>query len=227
MTEINLRLPVKTISKLIAELSALQDRVRSGERLELPTVTLWLNSGQSLCGMVLRTTTASPPDCDATLLLQSRDVPMDMHYIAISAIQGVTVHYTDRSLSLLSDGKIRANAGRVPARLELERQARSISAQLDGIELVILWDELPRSDLAFQSLDLLLQDLQVVLSAIRSDHLGITSLQAKVKGIMIGIDPIARVYLKEQILEIRVGVAENDLICQPKNELQRAIERLL
>jgi hypothetical protein len=227
MSEINLRLPVKTISKLIAELSALQDRVRSGERLELPTVTLWLNSGQSLCGIVVRAVAAPPPDCEATLLLQSRDVPMDMHYITIAAIQSVTVHYTDRSLSLLSDGKIRENAGRVPARLELERQARSISAQLDGIEFVILWDELPRSDLAFQSLERLLQDLQTILSAIRSDHLGITSLQAKVTRIVIRIDPIARVCLKEQILEIRVGVAENDLICQPKHELQQAIERLL
>jgi hypothetical protein len=225
--ELNLRLPVKTISKLIAELSVLQDRVRSGERIEIPTVTLLFSSGQSLCGIVMRAITAAPPDGEATLLLQSRDVPMDLHYILIAAIQAVTVHYTDRSLPLLSDGKIRETAGRVPSRLELERQARSISAQLPGIELTILWDELPRSDLAFQSLELLLQDLQTILLAICADSLGITSLQAKVTRITIGIDPIAQVCLKQQILGIRVGVVAGDLICQPKNVLQQAIDQLL
>jgi hypothetical protein len=227
MTENIQRLPVKTIGKLMAELSVLQDRVRSGERLELPLVTLWLSSGHSLCGRIMRLLPSTLSDPEATLLLQSRDLPMDLHYISIAAIQCVTVHYTDRSLPLLSDGKIRETAGRIPTRLDLERQARSISAQLPGIDVKILWDELPKSAAAFESLESLLTDLQAILAAICGDSLGLISLQERVTGIAVGVEAIAKVRLQAKILEVCVGIEAGDLVCQSKDLLQQAIEKLL
>ncbi|OCR02090.1 hypothetical protein BCD67_22630 [Oscillatoriales cyanobacterium USR001] len=227
MTESILRLPVKTISKLISELSALQDRLRSGELLEIPSVTLLLKSGQSLSGVVVRALQPGLPENEATLLLQSRDNSMDMTYVPIAAIGGVTVHYTAQSMLLLSDGKIRASYGRVPSRLELERQARAISAQFAGIDLVILWDELPRFDAAFQSIELLLNDFQAILLTICGDDIGMRALREKVTGVSIGVDTTANVCLKENILEIRLRVEEQDLIYQPKGKLQEAIEKLL
>ncbi len=239
MSEIILRLPAKTIGNLISELNALQDRVRSGENLEIPSVTLFLNSGQNLSGKVTRIlhppsqppSLASSMASEATVLLQHKVNAMDLSYVSLSSIQSVTVHHTSSSLVLLSDGKIRANADKVPSRLELERLTRTVSGKFAEIgltiDLIVLWDELPKSSAALQSLEILLQDLQAVLLAITTDEIGLSSLRAKVNIIKIGIDVTTNIRLRENILEIRLKTEEQDLIWMSRIELRKSLEKLL
>jgi hypothetical protein len=214
------RLPAKGIQQLIQELSDLQARVRAGDSLELPIVTRCLSSGESLVGRVLRLDTTAAA---STLLLQSHDRPMDVHYVLLAAVHAVTIHYTDALLPLLSDGKIRPTGGRIPSRLDLERQARSVFS----MPYAIAWDELPQSELAYQSLELILQDIQAVLTKIQGDELGRSALQAQVNQLTIGLAAQPEVQLRANSLAIGLKVEDQDLIALSRNELQQAIERLL
>jgi hypothetical protein len=214
------RLPAKGIRQLLQELSDLQARVRAGDRLEPPITTIRLSSGECLVGKVLQVKGTAE---GATLLLQAHDRPMDVHYILISAVQAVTIHYTEAALPLLSDGKIRSVDGRVPSRLDLERQARSNFP----IPLTIAWDELPQSELAFQSLEMILQDLQTVLDKINGDELGRSALQETANRMTIGLAAQPQVQLQNNCLAIGLKVEDQDLIALTRNELQQAIERLL
>jgi hypothetical protein len=76
MTDPSWRLPAMTITALVTELSGLQERFLAGEQLEIPIVTLLLDSGHSLSGMVIRVTQSSHPasiEPDSTLLIQHPD----------------------------------------------------------------------------------------------------------------------------------------------------------
>ncbi|MEE3719961.1 hypothetical protein V2H45_24805 [Tumidithrix elongata RA019] len=196
-----LRLPAKTVAALVSELNGLQDRFRSGEQLEIPEITLLLDAGHSLSGVIVQITKSSSsnfPEPDATLLLQHRDNAMNISYIPIVSIRGITVHYNDRNLHLLSSGKIKPFSGKVPSRLELERKARSLSELLAGLAISIAWDEIPCSDQALQSLDLMLADLESVMIGIQSDDMGRTSLQGQVERIEIRVGMKAEVRLLSQ-----------------------------
>jgi hypothetical protein len=125
MTDPSLRLPAMTITALVMELSGLQERFLAGERIEIPIVTLLLDSGHSLSGVVVRVTRSSnsvPIEPDAALLIQHQD-KLTMSYVPIVAIRGITVQANERNLHLLSAGKIKPSSGHVPSRLDLERYA--------------------------------------------------------------------------------------------------------
>jgi hypothetical protein len=216
-----LRLPVKPVNVIISELAELQDRVRSGESIVIPDVTLLLNSGQSIVGTILRTASAG----EMLLLLQSKVAPMDATYLPISAILGVTVHYRAENLHLLSSGKIKLVSGSIPSRLDLERKVRSLSNLLGSTIVTVAWEEMPTTDAAFQSLALLITNLQEILLAIQADVLGNTALQ-QITRIEIRFGT-ANIILRGQVLEIGLAIEDQDLVVLPKTELRLAIERLL
>jgi hypothetical protein len=219
-----LRLPAKAIRTLVSELCGLQDRVRSGELLEIPAVTLLMESGHSLVGMVIQ---AAKSGSDAALLLQHQDNSMNVSYVPIDSICGITVHYSSQNLHLLSAGQIKLVSGKIPARLDLERKAQYISEKLAGIAITIAWDEFPRSDEARQSLDLILVDLDTVMISIRSDELGKTTLQQQVEQIEVRVGTKAEVRLQAPVLTIYVSIQFQDLLYLAKNDLQQAIEKIL
>ncbi len=229
MADPSLRLPAMTITALVMELSGLQERFLAGERIEIPSVTLLLDSGHSLSGVVVRVTRSStsvPIEPDAALLIQHQD-KLTMSYVPIVAIRGITVQSSESNLHLLSAGKIKPSSGQVPSRLDLERHARSLANTIDGLTIAIAWDEIPRSDEAFESLNSILKDLEAVTIGIRADELGRTAFQARVERIEVRVGTNAAVRLHERVLTIYVAIEAQDLIYLNKYQLQQAIESSL
>jgi hypothetical protein len=229
-----LRLPAKEIRTLVAELCVLQDRVRSGETLEVPSISLLLASGHSLMGTIVQVTksgsvgVASPGENrDGTLLLQHQDNPLNVSYIPMDAICGITVYYSSQNLHLLSSGQVQPATSNIPTRLDLDRKAQYLSEKLAGTAISIVWDELPRSEEARQSLDVMLMDLEAAITSIRSDELGRTTLQQQVERIEIRSGPSAEVRLQTPVLTIYAAIQFQDLVCLARSELKQAIERVL
>jgi hypothetical protein len=218
-----LRLPVKPVNMIISELAELQDRVRSGESIVIPDVTLLLNSGRNTVGSILRIVTAS--EGEMLLLLRSKVAPMDVTYLPISAILGVTVHYCAENLHLLSSGKIKLTSGSVPSRLNLERQVRSLSTQLSPTTVTVAWDEMVTSNEAFHSLAPLITNLQEILLGLQAEPLGLAALlQIERIEIRFGLANIIR---RDRVIEIGIAIEDQDLLVLPKLELRQSIERLL
>jgi hypothetical protein len=216
-----LRLPAQPVHQLLAELAALMDRVRDGDPIAPPAVTLQLNSGHQLSGCILRV--AAESASETLVLLQSQEAPMDATYLPIGAIQAVTVHYSPENLHLT--GKVKPATALVPSRLDLERQVRALSSQLSPTIVTVAWDEMVNTDAAFQSLGLLIKNLQDILLTIQADRLGSAALQPIERvEVRFGAGPIRRA---DRVLEIGIAVANRDLVELSKGELQQAIERLL
>jgi hypothetical protein len=228
-----LRLPAKAIGTLVAELCVLQDRVRSGETLEVPAISLLLASGHSLAGKIIQVTNGSVgitfpgENRDSTLLLQHQDNPLQVSYIPMDAICGITVYYSPQNLHLLSSGQVQPVTDKIPARLDLERKAQYLSEKLAGTAISIVWDELPRSEEARQSLDIMLMNLEAAIMSIRSDELGRTTIQQQVERIEIRSGSSAEVRLQTPVLTIYAAIQFQNLVYLAKSELKQAIERVL
>jgi hypothetical protein len=245
-----LRLPAKAIGTLVAELCVLQDRVRSGETLEVPAISLLLKSGHSLAGTIVQVTKSGSvgsaalrrpepvegslskgaslgENRDSTLLLQHQDNPLNVSYIPMDAICGITVYYSPQNLHLLSSGQVQPVTDKIPTRLDLERKAQYLSEKLAGTAISIIWDELPRSEEARQSLDIILMDLEAAITSIRSDELGRTTIQQQVERIEIRGGPSAEVRLQTPVLTVYAAIQFQDLVYLAKSELKQAIERVL
>jgi hypothetical protein len=217
-----LRLPAKPVNALITEIGELQDRVRAGESIVVPDVTLLLDSSHRITGSILRVLPASEAAGEPLVLIRCE---MDATYLPIAAIRAVTVHYSAENLHLLSDGKIKVASGAVPSRLDLERQVRSLSAQLNPITVTVAWDEMVSTDEAFQSLEPLIKSLAEILLGIQADSLGVAALQ-QVDRIEIRFG-LAQIIRRDRVLEIGVGIEERDLVVLSKVDLRQAIERSL
>jgi hypothetical protein len=227
-TDALFRLPARSVVTVLGELATLRDRARSGEPLEVPTATVLLAAGHQLTGEVIALTDATAQDF--TVLLRNAGNTLAVTYIPGSAIQGVTVHLTPDTLHLLSFGKFRSLADKVPTRLELERYLRSLTTQLSPTAPLahsIAWDEFPPSDEALQQLGDVLQDLQSTLLAIQADDLGSTALQEQVQRLEIRVNVKTGVLLQAGALTIQVQIVDHELVALSRSELRRAIERLL
>jgi len=227
------KLPATEITCLFAELQTLRTRVRAGETLQVPEITVLLDSGHTLRGEVIHYLADAIPE-KGLLSLRTGDRPdsLDVTYLPLHAIQALTVHYTPETLHLLSFGKVKPLSLRVPSRLELERYLRSLSDQLSQqrsqpLQMTIAWDELSTTDETLQTLAELLANLQGILLAINADELGAVALRDHVERIEIRTAVTANVLFQNATLSILVASHEGDLSCAQKPELQRAIEKLL
>jgi hypothetical protein len=221
------RLPARSITAVLSELAALRNRARSGEPLDVPTVTLWLAAGQSVRGDVIALADAN--QADFTVLLK-HPTALEATYIAGSAIQGVTVHLTVETTHLLSFGKFRSLTEPVPTRLDLERFLRSLTTQLNPTTPLtgpISWDEFPSTDAAMQQLGDVLNHLRSALLTIQADALGATALGEQVQRLDVRVHSQPGVILQAGILTVQVQILDHELVTLPQVELLRAIERLL
>ncbi len=227
------KLPATEINRLLTELQALRVRMRAGEVLQVPEITVLLNSGHTLRGELISYGAESSPE-HGLLSLRTGDRldALDVTYLSLHAIQALTVHYTPDTLHLLSFGKVKPLSLRVPNRLELERQARSLGEQISQqrsqpLQMTIAWDELPTTEDALQTLAELITNLQSTLLDINADALGAAALREQVARIEVRTAPTARVLCQNATLSILVAIHEGDLRCVQKPDLRSAIEKLL
>jgi hypothetical protein len=232
-TEPLFRLPVKSIATILTELCELRSRVRSGETLEIPTITLYLESGQTLQGEVIGAEDLTAI-AHSTLLIRNLNTnrSLDVTYVSVAGICGLTIHHTPESIHLLSFGKVKVWSGKTLSRLELERQVRSLSQRLEqdfqvAIACTIVWGEFPTTDEIFQNLAQLLTDLQSVLLEILHDDLGKSALLQQVQRLEVNIAATPQVQLIQQGLQIQGKLDQGNLDFQPKPELRHAIMALL
>jgi hypothetical protein len=214
------QLPAKRIAALLIELQALLDR----PGVVLPELTLLLTSGHQVRGELIEFLVEGPLPADRWLLLRNVSGPLDVTYLPLAAIEGLTLHLTDDNLHLLSFGKLKPQA-KVPSRLELERLTRTISTEF-SLSIAILWDELPSSDRAFQNLGELLQDLQLILMELLDDELGNAAVHDRVRQVAIRSGSAAAVRLEGGTLTL-LGRGDQEFTCLDRRGLTAAIEGLL
>ncbi len=224
------RLPTKSPSQILNQLSNLHDRVLSGETIELPAVTIILSSGQSLRGIVLKL--EQPTDCqDNILLLQSAN--QDVLYLLQSAVVGVTIHYNQENLNLLTaeSSTYKPPQKDIVSRLDLNRQAQTLTTNLatSDIDCAIRlnWDLLPTTEPSMQVLTNSLQDLETILMDIQAETIGRIALATQVRSIELQAGTEANIRLAEQTLMLCFARLGNDLVPWPKARLHQTIEQHL
>jgi hypothetical protein len=215
------QLPAKRIASLLIELQALIDR----PGVSLPELTLLLVSGNQVRGALIEFLVEGPLPADRWLLLRNVSGPLDVTYVPLAAIEGLTLHLTDDNIHLLSFGKLKPQAAKVPSRLELERLTRTISTEF-SLSIAILWDELPSSDRAFQNLGELLQDLKLILMELLEDELGDAAVRDRIRQVAIRSGRSAAVSLEGGTLTLQ-GWGDPVFAFLDRRSLAMAIEGLL
>ncbi len=211
------QLPAKRIAALLIELQALLDR----PGVLLPELTLLLVSGHQVRGELIEFLVEGPLPADRWLLLRNVSGPLDVTYLPLAAIEGVTLHLTDDNLHLLSFGKLKPQAAKVPSRLELERLTRTISTEF-SLSIAILWDELPGSDRMFQNLGELLQDLQSILMELLEDEQGDAAVRERIRQVAIRSGAEAAVSLEGGTLTLQ-GQGDQEFACLDRRGLRESI----
>jgi hypothetical protein len=214
------KLPAKRILGVLAELQSQRDRP-----LPLPEMTVLLTSGAQVRGELIQFVAEGPLPADHWLLLRNVTAPLDVTYLSLSEIEALTLHLTEETLHLLSFGKLKPLAAKVPTRVELERLVRTLSAEF-SLSIAILWEDLPTSDLAFQNLGELLLDLQLILTTLLEDELGVAAVREQIRQVTIRSGLDADVSLEGGNLVLQ-GVGQEDFVCLDQRVLARAIEARL
>lgn len=229
MIDLLRRLPAKSPEQLLNQLSALHDRLLNGELIELPKVTLMLSSGQCPQGVVLKCEQALDSD-DKIILLQSAS--QDVLYLPQAAVVGITVHYSEANLYLLTtDSNYKLLQTDIFSRLELDRQAQKLTTALRNSDIncsiYLNWDLLPITVPSMKVLAQGLQDLETILLALHSETIGRIALATQVQSIELRAGTQTGMRLSKQIMILSFTRLGNDLVPWPIARLRQSIEQQL
>jgi hypothetical protein len=199
--------------RLLEELGDLARRIRMGETLRRPRVTLHMSSARDLSGFVLDVS-------NQTVLLHT---PPDWNvaHVGMKGIEAVTVH------DVVGLTRPPADAPPAPSRLELKRRIAgaeaSIAVQVGAPIVVALPEAL--DDEQLEPIGSLLGTLAEVLDNVSRDENGRLALQAKVKRIQLVVGEQPHVTLVGDALTVMTVNAHLKRLAPPV--LQRAIEAAL
>jgi hypothetical protein len=203
--------------RLLEELGDLARRIRAGEALRRPRVTLHMASARDLSGFVLD---VGHEGNQTTVLLH---VPPDWNvaHVPMKGIEAVTVH------DVLGLSRPPADAAPAPSRLELKRRLAgaesSITVQVGAPIVFTLPEALEEEHL--EPLGALLPVLSEALENVARDETGRLTLQAKVKRVQLAVGEQAHVTLVGDALTVMTAGAHVRRLAPPL--LRRAIEAAL
>ncbi len=188
------KLPAIDLNALLGELETLQTRVRNGETLSVPQITVFLQGQHRVRGEFLRY--GAFRGGEETLLLRETQSSsnLDVAYFPKSAILGILVHFSPENVALLSKGGIKTLPARIPSRLELERATSRIVETVQKnfdkkIPVEIAWPDFPLSDMTLAEIGRVLESLEKMFPEVGKEHLRKGSFKAKVEKISIGASP--------------------------------------
>ncbi len=180
---------------LLEELAVISRRVKNGEPLERPSVTLHLGSGRELHGSLLDAINDS--GTTVALLMDARDrFGHDVTHVLVSRLEAVTVHNASNLLNRSG------NAPPPPGKLEVRRAFGALSERLktSGVDLKF---EFPASleDQDLEALHDLLEPLRMALETIASDEMGRAAL-AHLETVALKVEATASVLLEGMKLSV-------------------------
>lgn len=164
------RLPVLGVQEVLEALEPVQPG--TSPSAEGVLVTLFLRSGHSLIGYLV----GRSPENQAgrarpgepMVLIHCADVTGRrddaLSYVRAASIEALTVHRASQALEALSGGEIEAPpAGEVPTRLGVSRRCEVLTKRLEEggggtIALSVVWEGMPREELALHSLSELMNE---------------------------------------------------------------------
>lgn len=210
-------LTARAPERLLEELGDLARRIRSGENLRRPRVTLHCSSARDLSGFVLD---VGHENDHMTVLLHTPP-EWNVAHVPMTSIEAVTVH------DVLGLSRPPADAPPAPSRLELRRRIAGAESQIAvqvGAPITFgLPEQLDESDL--EPLGALLHALSEALENVARDDHGRLTLQAKVKRVQLVVGEQPHVTLVGDALTV-MTVGPHLKRLAPKL-LERAIEAAL
>lgn len=203
--------------RLLEELGDLARRIRAGEALRRPRVTLHLASARDFSGFVLD---VGHENGQPTVLLHT---PPDWNvaHVPMRSIEAITVH------DVLGLSRPPADAPPAPSRLELKRRLTGAESQIAvqvGAPIAFTLPELLEEE-HLEPLGALLPALSEALDNVARGENGRLSLQAKVKRVQLAVGEQPHVTLVGDALTVMTVTAHVKRLA-PKL-LERAIEAAL
>ncbi len=210
-------LTARAPERLLEELGDVSRRIRSGESLRRPRVTLHMASARDLHGYVLD---VGHEAGHMTVLLHTPP-EWNVAHVPMKSIEAVTIH------DVLGLSRPPADAPPAPSRLELRRRLAgaesAIAVQVGAPIAFTLPEQLDEQDL--EPLGALLPALSEALENVARDEKGRVSLQAKVKRVQLAVGEQPHVTLVGDALTVMTVNAHPRRLA-PKM-LERAIEAAL
>jgi hypothetical protein len=200
------------LERLLQQLAARAERIRAGEALPNPRLTLHLHSGRDLQGVLL----GLGVDGGATMLSLLCDTGERFNqavtHVPLGSLEAITVHEINR----LEEPVI---ARPIPSKLELRRAAKAWQERLQ-LELHSEWRD---DDL--EPLSALLEVLGRTLEDLLNDPMGREALRQKIRQVRLEVQAQPEVKLEESTLVVATVRAISARVGQVA--LRSSIEKLL
>ncbi|MBK7860853.1 MAG: hypothetical protein IPJ65_20070 [Archangiaceae bacterium] len=203
--------------RLLEELGELARRIRSGEALRRPRVTLHLASARDLSGFVLD---VGHEGNQATVLLHTPP-EWNVAHVPVRHIEAVTVH------DVLGLSRPPADSLPAPSHVELKRRVAGAESQLAvqvGAPILFLLPD-PLGEDSLEPLGALLPAVSEALDNVARDESGRQNLAAKVKRVQLAVGEQTHVTLVGDALTVMTVPAHARRLA-PK-VLERAIHAAL
>jgi hypothetical protein len=203
--------------RLLEELGELARRIRRGEALRRPRVTLHLGSARDLSGFVLDV----GHEQGLTTVLLHTPPEWNVAHVPMTHIEAVTVH------DVLGLSRPPADAPPAPSRLELKRRLAGAESQIAvqvGAPIVFTLPD-PLDEAHLEPLGALLPAISEVLDTVAREENGRRSLQAKVKRVQLAVGDQPHVTLVGDALTVMTVSAHVKRLAP--TVLRRAIEAAL
>jgi len=210
-------LTARNPERLLEELGDLARRIRLGEPLRRPRVTLHLHSARDLSGFVLDV----GREGGAPSVLLHTPPEWNVAHVPLSSIEAVTVH------DVLGLSRPPADAPPAPSRLELRRRLTgaesALAVQAGAPVTYTLPEQLDEADL--EPLGALVPIVSQVLEDLVRDEMGRSSFVARVKRVQLAVGEQPHVTLVGDALTVMTVAAHSKRLGTAA--LKRAIEAAL
>ena len=221
-----LSLSAKPPDEILKELSALRDRQREGEDVRIPPVTLFLRTGSSVTGSVLK---VAPTDSHGreSLLFQLDSVDpsvgkADVMFLSTSFVEAVVLHDV-RSLGAPPQAVLSAPK---PSLLDIKRRMAALrdeTGRLFGAPVPCeVGGEAPEGETALRVLADLAEQLAAVVASVAAEDIGRAALKGKLRRVVVSIGKSAEISFKDGVWS---AVASADWNARPRSAaLRRCLE---
>lgn len=207
------RLPARPLADLLLDLHMLAERVRHGETVDVPSLTLWLADGHRVDGQLVHFAFREG------LILIKHAGALDATYVALVQVRAVTVHYSEDNLDALSLG--------APAVEELHRR---LEATLDTMSVHgdLSLEGFPPGEAARRVLAQGLKDLDAVLRQISSNPEQRESFTQAMREVQLRFSPDGPGAVRSgSVLLVEFGVDAGQVTALSAGRLKAAVEKLL
>jgi hypothetical protein len=207
------RLPARPYADLLTDLHGLAERVRHGETVDIPSLTLWLADGHKVHGQLVHFSAKEG------LILVKDPSTFDATYVALVQVRAVTVHYSEHNVEILAAAA--PNADELSRRLQALLERMSVQGTLE-------LRDFPENEAARRVLAQALKDLEAALRQMLSDPEQRESFTQAVKEIHVRPSPEGPDVERDSgVLTVLLGLDAGQLTALSPGRLKRALEKLL